>query len=184
MIQLLRGTQSQLNSYSTIIPDGQPVFERDTGQLKIGTGSARYSNLPYVGSIFESSGGDTNLVYGGNSSEGYIDFPGGLRVCYGSFSRTISMDVNIPGNGTYGPYGPGAGGADLVRRGSDISNLKTTIISMNLFSSYDSSTYRGDFSISINRFDPTGSYVCRLKGRSTFIQEVYATIYYQVWSID
>lgn len=84
MIQLLRGTQSQLNSYSTIIPDGQPVFERDTGQLKIGTGSARYSSLPYVGSIFESSGGGDTGMLAGDSSEGYADFPNGLRVCWGN----------------------------------------------------------------------------------------------------
>lgn len=87
MIQLLRGTQSQLNSYSTIIPDGQPVFERDTGQLKIGTGSARYSTLPYVGSIFESSGGG-EITVSGDQDRGYIDFPGGLRFSYGSTEIT------------------------------------------------------------------------------------------------
>lgn len=84
MIQLLRGTQNQLNSYSTIIPDGQPVFERDTGQLKIGTGSARYSNLPYVGSIFESSGGGGEVTFGGTDSNGYLDFPSGHRLAWGT----------------------------------------------------------------------------------------------------
>lgn len=84
MIQLLRGTQSQLNSYSTIIPDGQPVFERDTGQLKIGTGSARYSTLPYVGSIFESSGGGGEVTFGGTDSNGYLDFPSGHRLAWGT----------------------------------------------------------------------------------------------------
>lgn len=83
MIQLLRGTQSQLNSYSTIIPDGQPVFERDTGQLKIGTGNARYSSLPYVGSIFESSGGG-EVSFGGTDSNGYLDFPSGHRLAWGT----------------------------------------------------------------------------------------------------
>lgn len=92
MIQLLRGTQNQLNSYSTIIPDGQPVFERDTGQLKIGTGSARYSNLPYVGSIFESSGGgssiDTSNV--GNYDSGYVDLASNLRLSWKSFERSCN----------------------------------------------------------------------------------------------
>lgn len=70
MIQLLRGTQQQLNSYSTIIPDGQPVFEKDTGQLKIGNGASMYSALPYVGASGSSEypkinrcWGSTNAVY-------------------------------------------------------------------------------------------------------------------------
>lgn len=64
MIQLLRGTKSQLDSYQTVIAEGQPVFEKDTGQLKIGNGSAIYSALPYVGASSESGRiqlqGDTN----------------------------------------------------------------------------------------------------------------------------
>ena len=114
MIQLLRGTQSQLNSYSTIIPDGQPVFERDTGQLKIGTGSARYSNLPYVGSIFESSGGGGEVTIPDPiEGDGYVDFASGLRVSWytyntggvsptwrswGSTGFYISTDIQLSGS--------------------------------------------------------------------------------------
>ena len=92
MIQLLRGTQSQLNSYSTIIPDGQPVFERDTGQLKIGTGSARYSSLPYVGSIFESSGGGSSIDTSnlGDYDSGYVDLASNLRLSWKSFERNCN----------------------------------------------------------------------------------------------
>lgn len=68
MIQLLRGTQQQLNSYSTIIPDGQPVFEKDTGQLKIGNGTSMYSALPYVGVSGGSEYPKINNVWGGSNT--------------------------------------------------------------------------------------------------------------------
>lgn len=88
MIQFLRGSKSQLESNSTIIAAGQPVFESDTGQLKIGTGSSRYSSLPYVGSIFEydpgSGGGSSSeITWSGDYTRGYIDFPNGLRYSWG-----------------------------------------------------------------------------------------------------
>lgn len=54
MIQFLRGSKSQLESSSTIIAAGQPVFESDTGQLKIGDGSSVFSALPYVGASSSS----------------------------------------------------------------------------------------------------------------------------------
>ena len=86
MIQLLRGTKSQLDSYQTVIAEGQPVFEKDTGQLKIGNGSSIYSALPYVGA---SSGGSFPSATVRTSSidsskkEGYIDFTEDLRLCFG-----------------------------------------------------------------------------------------------------
>ena len=81
MIQLLRGTKSQLETSQTVFADGQPVFEKDTGQLKIGNGSDRYSALEYVGSIFEqeSGGSSSEITYSGDVDNGWIDFPGGLR---------------------------------------------------------------------------------------------------------
>lgn len=91
MIQFLRGSKSQLESSSTIIAAGQPVFESDTGQLKIGTGSSRYSSLPYVGSIFEydpgSGGGSSSeITWSGDYTKGYIDFPNGLRYSWANVS--------------------------------------------------------------------------------------------------
>lgn len=86
MIQFMRGTKSQLNNNSSIIAAGQPVFESDTGQLKIGNGSSRYSALEYVGSIFENtSSGGGEVTISGNSSNGYVDFPGGLRISFGHY---------------------------------------------------------------------------------------------------
>lgn len=54
MIQLLRGTKSQLETSQTVFADGQPVFEKDTGQLKIGNGIGNFASLPYVGSSSSS----------------------------------------------------------------------------------------------------------------------------------
>ena len=90
MIQFLRGTQTQLNSSSQVFAAGQPIFESDSGQLKIGNGSSRYSSLPYVGSIFESSdsGSGLEMTVSGNYDEGYLDFSNGIRISWGSFSRS------------------------------------------------------------------------------------------------
>lgn len=82
MIQFLRGTQSQLNSSSQILSSGQPVFESDTGQLKIGNGSSRISELPYVGSIFASEGGDesSSTYTRVSDSISYIDVTSNFRI--------------------------------------------------------------------------------------------------------
>lgn len=95
MIQFLRGTQTQLNSSSQVFAAGQPIFESDSGQLKIGNGSSRYSSLPYVGSIFESSGGSSNL----DVSYTYVD-PGlqyydiGSNLRFIRFFRNMLWDVS------------------------------------------------------------------------------------------
>ena len=68
MIQFLRGTQSQLQSSQQIFAAGQPIFESDTGQLKIGNGINNFAGLPYVGN---SSG---NQVVEGDIDQGHIDF--------------------------------------------------------------------------------------------------------------
>lgn len=104
MIQFLRGTQTQLNSSSQVFAAGQPIFESDSGQLKIGNGSSRYSSLPYVGSIFESSGGGSGLemTVGGDYDEGYLDFSNGIRISWGAFSRSEGYIRNpASSNGIY-----------------------------------------------------------------------------------
>ena len=102
MIQFMRGTKSQLTSNSSIIAAGQPVFESDTGQLKIGTGKSRYSALEYVGSIFEntSSGGGEETI-SGNSSSGYVDFPGGLRISFGQYNYNQGQYTGSSQGGIY-----------------------------------------------------------------------------------
>lgn len=98
MIQLLRGTKQQLNSYSTIIPDGQPVFEKDTGQLKIGNGASMYSALPYVGASGGSEYPKTHVEYSEVTSmfgdpyfNGYVDFNDKLRYLFGVTSVDLSQ---------------------------------------------------------------------------------------------
>ena len=70
MIQFLRGTQSQLQSSQQIFAAGQPIFESDTGQLKIGNGINNFAGLPYVGS---SSGGSwTKIQAEGTPTTGWV----------------------------------------------------------------------------------------------------------------
>lgn len=71
MIQFLRGTSSQLQSSNQIFAAGQPIFESDSGQLKIGNGMSTFANLPYVGA--SSTGGP---VITETSNGYYVDYNG------------------------------------------------------------------------------------------------------------
>lgn len=94
MIQFMRGTKSQLNNNSSIIAAGQPVFESDTGQLKIGTGSSRYSALEYVGSIFESESS--------SSSPSQINISGSLVDTNKVFIKDGRFNFNMTCDEAYG----------------------------------------------------------------------------------
>lgn len=54
MIQFLRGNRASLEASEYIPADGQPIHEKDTNLLKVGSGSSSYTALPYLG---YSSGG-------------------------------------------------------------------------------------------------------------------------------
>lgn len=98
MIQFMRGTKSQLNNNSSVIAAGQPVFESDTGQLKIGNGSSRYSALEYVGSIFEydPSGASTSQI---NISDKLVD-TNKVFIKTGAFNFNMTCDEAYS-NGLY-----------------------------------------------------------------------------------
>lgn len=89
MIQFLRGTQSQLNSSNQVFAAGQPIFESDTGQLKIGNGSSVFSALPYVGA--SSSGSYPIISPDADIFESYIDFSDRIRLHWGRFSVTAEI---------------------------------------------------------------------------------------------
>ena len=107
MIQFLRGTQSQLQSSQQIFAAGQPIFESDTGQLKIGNGINNFAGLPYVGG---SSSGDEWAL--GSSSDGsnswrYKDTSDGTRVMYGTY-KSNAHDL-----GRW-EIGPAYGSVDMI----------------------------------------------------------------------
>lgn len=84
-IQFLRGNKSTLEASQQIFLPGQPIYEQDSGQLKIGNGSDIYSALKYVGA--SSSGGSDIVVHGVVTSdywwrydEVYFDLANNLRV--------------------------------------------------------------------------------------------------------
>ena len=86
MIQFLRGTQSQLQSSQQIFAAGQPIFESDTGQLKIGNGINNFAGLPYVGG--SSEGCWTKIQAEGTPTSGwvssiYIDLDENTRLTIG-----------------------------------------------------------------------------------------------------
>ena len=84
MIQFLRGTQAALNSSQQVFPEGQPIYEKDTHQLKIGDG---------VNSYFGSSG--MNVIEGYNWYDEnygyYYDLDDVHRVVFGSDKITSTQ---------------------------------------------------------------------------------------------
>lgn len=47
-IQVRRGTAAQWNTANTVLADGEPGFERDTGKVKYGDGVTPWAALPYA----------------------------------------------------------------------------------------------------------------------------------------
>lgn len=92
MIQFLRGTQAALNSSQQIFPEGQPIYEKDTHQLKIGDGVNNYSGLPYIG----NSG--LKVVEGYNWYDSdyayYYDLDDIHRVVFGSREITSTQHLD------------------------------------------------------------------------------------------
>lgn len=81
MIQFLRGTKSTLESSQTIFSEGQPIFEKDTGRLKIGDGSSAYSALKYIGE--SSTSYSVHFDPDKPAWNGYVDLNDSIRLVFG-----------------------------------------------------------------------------------------------------
>ena len=46
-----KGTKAELEASSSIPREGEPIFETDTGRLKVGDGVSAYTNLSYVDKV-------------------------------------------------------------------------------------------------------------------------------------
>lgn len=84
MIQFLRGTKSTLEASQQVFSAGQPIFESDSGQLKIGNGADVFSNLPYVG----SSSAESSFVQGSDSLC-WVDIGEGVTWVKGQFYYSL-----------------------------------------------------------------------------------------------
>lgn len=84
-IQFLRGNKSTLDASQQIFLPGQPIYEQDSGQLKIGNGSDIYSALKYVGA--SSSAVFSDAIQTGTTSYRYMDI-GDTRLIVGSWTAT------------------------------------------------------------------------------------------------
>lgn len=47
-IQVVRGPKARWLTLNPVIKEGEIAFEKDTGRLKVGNGSSRYSQLDYI----------------------------------------------------------------------------------------------------------------------------------------
>ena len=136
MIQFLRGNKSQLEASQTIFGDGQPIFEKDTGQLKVGNGIDVFSSLPYVGA--SSSGGSTwTSGQNGSNSWSYKDLDTGKRVMYGTYkftSNVISTYSYSPSDYLTFGYAPGDS-TNVLWNNSDatsMSNIEYALASVQI----------------------------------------------------
>ena len=46
-----KGTKAELEASSSIPREGEPIFETDTGRLKVGDGVSAYANLSYIDKV-------------------------------------------------------------------------------------------------------------------------------------
>lgn len=46
-----KGTKAELEASSSIPREGEPIFETDTGRLKVGDGVSTYASLPYIDKV-------------------------------------------------------------------------------------------------------------------------------------
>jgi hypothetical protein len=46
-----KGTKAELEASSSIPREGEPIFETDTGRLKVGDGVSAYASLPYIDKV-------------------------------------------------------------------------------------------------------------------------------------
>lgn len=67
-IQIKRGTKSALTTNNPTLLAGQPCFETDTGQMKVGNGTNKWNDLPYVGGGNTKSG--SSIFYGKSTTAG------------------------------------------------------------------------------------------------------------------
>lgn len=105
MIQFLRGTQSQLQSSQQIFAAGQPIFESDTGQLKIGNGINNFAGLPYVGGSSSGQGviGLKPVSYWNSYDEIYFDINDNVRfsMAWDHDNTSISSYTDSSSGGKY-----------------------------------------------------------------------------------
>lgn len=101
-IQFLRGNKSTLDASQQIFLPGQPIYEQDSGQLKIGNGSDIYSALKYVGASSSAAFSDPITVensVSGNNTWRYLDV-GSTRLVIGSYNC-----INVTGFNLYSERG-------------------------------------------------------------------------------
>lgn len=79
-IQFYRGSKKALAESNPILLNGQPVYEYDTGKLKIGNGKDHYNDLSYIGYNSNSNAQYTLELYGNkvilngtNGSNSFVD---------------------------------------------------------------------------------------------------------------
>lgn len=201
MIQFLRGTSSQLQSSNQVFAAGQPIFESDSGQLKIGDGLKTFANLPYVGASGGSEYPTIHVEYSeldSNYFKGYVDFNDKLRYLFGicnydmrNMNQFDSWYVNVgsdglPDSDSYKFGTPASTGALNIGSipfskgkiiGGQVNPLSSTGDNAVWFTCQDiTNQYREEYTTSL-RAIPLGSVSAANMNRNFLIR-------YDIWCLD
>lgn len=108
--KLKRGNSVEWTAKNPILAAGEPGVERDTGRLKIGTGTTPWNDLPY------SAGGGGGGEPGPEGPQGPQGIPGPIGL-----TGPAGADSTVAGPaGPEGPQGPkGPAGADSTVAGPE-----------------------------------------------------------------
>ena len=96
MIQFRRGTTKSWKETKIKLAAGQPGYDKEKHQLKIGDGEHYWADLPSIG------GGADSVVETGNSGEWtYQKWESGLAKCWCIKEATITLSVPLEATGFY-----------------------------------------------------------------------------------
>ena len=95
MVQLKRGSYTDLSTSSVVLESGQAAYETDTHRLKIGDGLLQYGALPYV--TFEGS----YLPLDGGTMSGDIDMMGNAILYHTSSVIPFVAENSLSSSGVF-----------------------------------------------------------------------------------
>jgi hypothetical protein len=96
MIQFRRGTTSSWNKTKTKLAPGQPGYDKDKNQLKIGDGEHTWSELPCVGVA-----ADTVIDTGSSGDWTYQKWESGIARCWCTKEVLVTLSTAIGTTGLF-----------------------------------------------------------------------------------
>ncbi len=153
-----RGTAAEWTAADPILLDGEPGYETDTGNLKVGDGSTAWTSLPY----YSSAAGIPDTI---------LDAKGDLIAASAADTAAI-LSVGTDGQILYADSGettgllwddpptPGGGGTELdyVERTTDLSVTATSAATANVVIDGNAVSFSGSARVKVELCIPRADY--------------------------